>query len=170
MKRIALLLLAGSLFTFGSCTKTGPQGPQGPQGAQGNANVVGSAPFTPTGWQYESADNWYTVAFTDNDITQDVVDRGVVQIFKSYGNNEWAPLPDINGKTSTVFNFYDFGFRLYVQSSDVSIMPNNPTNSTYRVVVIYPSNRMAHPNTNWRNYEEATAALDADRRAGLKQQ
>ncbi len=170
MKRIALLLLAGSLIAFGSCTKTGPQGPQGPAGpagVDGNANVYGSDPFTPSGWAYESADNWYRVSFTDNDITPDVVDHGVVQIFKKYGTNTWSPLPDINGNTSTVFDFYDNGFTLYAQSSS-SAMPNNPTGTTYRVVVIYPSNRKAHPNTDWRNYAEATAALEADRKANLK--
>jgi len=167
MKKILFVLIAGSALIFNSCTKTGPQGPQGATGAtgaQGNANVIGSDPFVPNWGAYSISNHWYTVSYTDNDITTDVVDRGIVQIFKSYGTNTWTPLPDISGITSTVFDFYDLGFTLYIQNSNGS-QPATPSGNQYRVVVVSPSNRMAHPNTDWRNYEEATAAIKADRAA-----
>ncbi|MFI5196254.1 MAG: hypothetical protein ACHQD8_04125 [Chitinophagales bacterium] len=171
MKKILLILLAGSLLTFNSCTKTGPQGPMGAtgatgatgsQGPQGNANVLGSAPFTPNPWTYSSTNHLYYVDYTDQDITTSVVDKGIVEIFKSYGTNDWTNLPDISGITSTVFDFYDGGFSIYVQNSDGST-PASPSGTMFRVVVISPSNRMAHPNTNWKNYNEAMAALQADK-------
>ncbi len=42
MKKVILLLLAGSVLTLNSCTKSGPAGPAG---ADGNANVIGANPF-----------------------------------------------------------------------------------------------------------------------------
>lgn len=172
MKKLVLLLLAGSLLVGAGCTKTGPVGPQGPKGAtgatgqngldglDGNANVVGSAPFTVSTWSLSG--NVYSADFSHADITPAIVDKGIVQIFKSYGTNEWTCLPDINGKTSTVFNFYDNGFTIYIQNSD-GTTPANPGSQVFRVVVISASNKQAHPNTNWSNYTEAVAALSYDK-------
>jgi len=40
----------------------------------------------------------------------------------------------------------------------------------FRAVVIYPSNRLAHPNTNWNNYEEAISAIEQDKAAARSKQ
>ena len=167
MKKLVLLLLAGSLLTVTACKKTGPVGPQGAQGqpgkngvdgVDGNANVRGTAPFTVSSWTLNGS--VYSASFTDNDITASIVDRGIVEIFKSYGTNEWTNLPDINGKTSTVFNFYDNGFTIYIQNSD-GTTPANPGSVTFRTVIISASQKQSNPNTNWKNYNEAIAALSA---------
>jgi len=151
-------MLAGSLLIVNGCAKKGPKGDPGPQG---NANVIGSAPFTvySTGWTL--ANGLYSASFSDPDITPTIVDRGVVEIFKSYGTNEWTNLPDIdpNGITSTVFDFYDNGFTIYVQNSDGSTP--NPGTQIFRTVIISPSQKQAHPHTNWKNYNEAIAALNS---------
>ncbi|MCF8451136.1 MAG: collagen-like protein [Taibaiella sp.] len=159
MKKIILLLLASSVFIFTGCVKTGPPGPQGsqgPQGPQGNANVIGSDPFTVSSWS--KTGNTYYADFSSPDITTAIVDNGIVSVFKSYGANEWSPLPDISGKTSTVFNFYDNGFSIYVQNSD-GTEPLFPGAVTFRMVVISSSLRQANPNTDWNNYKETMAAI-----------
>jgi hypothetical protein len=159
MKKTVLLLLAASVFIFTGCVKTGapgPQGVQGPQGPQGNANVIGSNPFTVSSWS--KTGNTYYADFSSADITPDIVDFGVVSIFKSYGTAEWSPLPDISGRTSTVFNFYDNGFSIYVQNSDGSD-PGHPGSVTFRMVVISSALKQANPETNWKNYKEVSAVL-----------
>jgi hypothetical protein len=162
MKKIFLLMIAGSLLIFSGCRKTGPQGPQGipgPAGIDGNANVIGTAPFTVYGNTWTLANGSYSATFTDPDITPDIVDKGVVEIFKSYGTNRWTNLPDINGITSTVFDFYDGGFTIYVQNSDGST-PANPGTQIFRTVIISASQKQANPKTNWKNYNEAVAAIN----------
>ncbi len=163
MKKIALMLLAACLFIFNSCTKTGPQGPQGPQG---NANVKGSNPFNVSSWSFNSAENAYVASFTDADITQAVSDRGVVELFLFYpSDNTWRPLPDILDGTQFYFRFSTGGFEIYYTTVDGST-PSFPTGTwTFRTVVIAPSYKQAHPNTNWKNYNEAMKVLQEDTKA-----
>jgi hypothetical protein len=166
MKKIFLLLIAASAFIFTGCRKTGPMGPQGPagpQGPQGNANVIGSDPFTVTSWTYESGINMYTATFSSSDITPAIVDFGIVSVFKNYGttsNPDWTPLPDVNDNISTVFNFHDGGFKIYVQSTDGSTPPA-PGAVTFRMVVISSSLKQAHPNTNWNDYNQVMQAMNS---------
>ena len=165
MKKIVLMLLAAATLVATGCTRVGPVGPQGPQGQQGpqgNANVIGSNPFAVSSWSRTG--NTYSADFTSADITADIVDFGIVSIFKSYGANEWSPLPDINGKTSTVFNFYDGGFSIYIQNSD-GTEPAFPGSITFRMVVISSSLRQANPNTNWKSYTEIMKVLNKEQSA-----
>ena len=168
MKKIAFMLLAAGVLIFSGCTKTGPpgpqgvQGPQGPQGPQGNANVIGSEPFTVSAWSKNG--NMYFADFSSADITADIVDYGIVSVFKSYATTagpEWSPLPDINGNVSTVFNFYDNGFSIYVQNTDGSTT-SHPGSVTFRMVVIAPALKQAHPNTDWKNYGEVMKVLHSE--------
>ena len=156
MKKLILLLLAGSVFTLNSCTKSGPQGPAG---ADGNANVIGiNRVVTVSSWTLTGTT--YSATFPDPNITSDIVSNGVVEVYKAYGTNEWTNLPDINGITSTVFDFYVGGFTIYIQNSD-GTTPANPGTISFRDVIISASQRQAHPNTNWKNYNEANAAINA---------
>ena len=159
MKKILLALCAGSLLVFNSCTKTGPQGPIGPQGPQGNANVVGSDPFTVNTWQYDGTSKAYYASFSDPDITADVAAHGVVEVFLSYTDGTWRALPDVFGGTQFYDRFSQGGFEIYFANVDGST-PSNPGSQVFRSVVIYPSQRQAHPNTNWRNYNEVMAVLN----------
>ncbi len=160
MKKIALILLAATMVIFNSCTKTGPQGPAGPQG---NANVRGSDPFTVTSWAFDANENAYVASFNHVDITQAVADRGVVQVFLYYSSdNTWRNLPDIFNGTQFYFRFSTGGFEIYYSTVDGSV-PSFPTGPwTFRSVVISPSNKQAHPNTNWNNYQEVMQALQED--------
>jgi len=163
MNKIALCLFATCLLVFNACKKTGSQGPQGPAGQNGNANVIGTAPFTvgataTTMWTYSS--NVYSATFVDSDITPGVVYSGVVEIYKQYpADSSWTNLPDINGDVTTVYNFYDYGFVISVLTTDGTTTPN-PGNVTFRAVIIPSSLRLSHPNTNWKNYNEAVAVLN----------
>lgn len=153
-------MLAASVFIFTGCSKTGPPGPQGaqgPQGPQGNANVLASDPFTVSSWTSDATG--YYVSRTSPDITTDIVDYGVVSLFKSYGTYEWSPLPDINGNTSTVFDFYDGGFTIYVRNMD-GTYPAFPGTQTYRLIVISSALKAAHPNTDWHNYKQVMAVVN----------
>src|SRR5580698_7306656 len=105
MKKLVLIMLAGCLLILNSCTKTGSQGPVGPQGPQGNANVLVAQPFSVINWNF--AGNVYSATFTDPDITSDIVNTGVVEVYKQYPDGSWTNLPDINGNISTVYNFYN---------------------------------------------------------------
>lgn len=160
MKKIGFMLLAASVLIFSGCTKTGPPGPQGPQGPagyDGNANVVGSDPFTVSSWSLDG--NIYYADFTSPDITADIANYGSVSIFKYYPDLGWTNLPDINGITSTVYNFYSGGFSLYVQNSDGTI-PAFPAVANYRIVVIESSLREANPDTDWTDYKQVMDVLE----------
>jgi hypothetical protein len=164
MKKTVLMLLAASVFVFSGCTKTGPPGPQGIQGVpgpQGNANVNGSDPFTVSSWSKNG--NMYFADFSSNNITTDIVDHGMVAVYKSYSTSagpEWSPLPDINGKTSTVFNFYDNGFSIYIQNAD-GTDPGFPGTITFRMVAVSPAFRQAYPNNDYKNFKETVKAIAA---------
>jgi hypothetical protein len=160
MKKIALIAMAGGFLLFNSCTKTGPQGPQGAQGPQGNANVLGSNPFNVSVWSYNGSEVAYEASFNDADITSAVAAHGVVEIFLYYPSDQtWRPLPDIYAGTQFYFRYNQGGFDIYYANVDGST-PTAPNGVwTFRSVVIDPSNKQAHPNTNWKNYNEAMAAL-----------
>ena len=168
MKNVVLSILAvGLLLTAASCSKTGTPGPVGPQGATGatgNANVIGEPTFTVTSWT--PIGNTYNADITNSDITADVVNKGVVEVYKYYPNSGWTNLPDINGGTSTVFTFGLGGYTITVETTDGSTV-NNPGSVTFRDVVIPSSVRLAYPHTNWKNYYEATATLEKAKIDGI---
>jgi hypothetical protein len=156
--KISLLILGGGLLLLGACTKEGARGPQGATGAtgaDGNANVIGSNPVTIT---WETADSTLSATLTDADITQDVVDNGLVEVYKEYNDGSWTNLPDVNGINSTVFNFYAGGLTLYDQNAD-GTLPANPGNQTFRIVIIPSSQRKANPNVNWSSYNAVKALV-----------
>ena len=154
MKKVILLLLAGSLFAFSGCTKRGPQGPQG------NANVIGSDPFSVSSWSLNNSENAYEASFNDADITSSVAAHGTVEIFLYYpGDGTWRNLPDIVNGTEFYFRYNAGGFDIYYANVN-GTAPAFPPSSTFRSVVISPSQRQSHPNTNWKNYNEAMAAIN----------
>ena len=157
--------MAVGLFTLSGCIKTatpgpqGPQGPQGPAGYNGNANVLGSDPFTVSSWSLTSDNSAYFASFTDPDITADVAARGVVEIYLYYPSDQtWRSLPDIVNGTQFYFRFSQGGFEIYYANVS-GAAPSFPGTQVFRTVVISPSLKQAHPNANWKNYNEAVAAL-----------
>lgn len=162
MKKIMLVLFAGvSLFTA-SCTKTGPVGPQGPTG---NANVIGEDAFTVSSWSLSG--NSYSATFADPNLTTDVYNYGSFEVYKLYNTLGWTNLPDVDGVTTTVFNFRPGYFDIYVYNTD-GTTPAFPGSVTFRAVVIPSSYRQANPTTNWKNYSETMKAVQSAKAAGLK--
>ncbi len=156
MKKLILATLAAGLLFGASCTKQGPVGPQGPTG---NANVIGSNSVTVTAW--EKAGNTYSATFAYPDITPAIASYGLVEVYKYYASDgSWTNLPDIYNGVSTVFNFSPGYYTIYVENIDGTTTAF-PGTATFRVVVIPSSVRQANPNTNWKDYNQAMAALNA---------
>ena len=146
------------------CSKTGPAGPQGPTG---NANVIGENSFTVNTWQFSSlgAGTFYAT-FSDPNITADVANYGMVEIYKYYNGIGWTNLPDIDGVTTTVYNFVPGSFTISILTTDGST-PFAPGSVTFRAVIIPSSVRHANPNTNWKNYAETMAVLNKAKAQGM---
>jgi hypothetical protein len=158
MKKILLVLLAGGLLVFNGCAKKGPKGDPGPQG---NANVIGSDPFGISTWQFNTGENAYWASFNDADVTSDISAHGTVEVFLYYpSDGTWRNLPDILNGTEFYSRFNTGGFDIYYANID-GTTPSNPGNNTFRTVIISASQKQAHPNTNWKNYNEAVAALNS---------
>jgi hypothetical protein len=167
MKKLFLKVVL--IFTVGffslSCSEDGADGKDGINGVNGNANVLGSQEFT------TSSSNWGSIlggtVWTANltgatSITQDVVNRGIVSVFRKYTNNgvvQWAPLPDTNTNINISYQ-YGVGTITFLAQSTNAVAFSNPGAITFRYVVVSPSNRMANPNTNWKDYNQVKAALN----------
>lgn len=168
------LFLVVAFFAM-SCSKDGAVGPAGPAGANGingtngingNANVVGSAPFSTVSTNWGSSAGgavWTATLSGQTSITQSVLDRGIVSVFRKYtsstGATEWSPLPDTNTNINISFN-YGLGYIIFFAQSTNAVAIPNPGIITFRYVVITPTNRMANPNTDWKNYEEVKRTLN----------
>ncbi|RAR73796.1 hypothetical protein [Flavobacterium aciduliphilum] len=153
-----------------SCSKDGATGPAGPAGANGtngtngNANVIGTNSFTTTSsnWTSGGGGVFWTANLTGaTSITQNIVDKGIVSVFRMYtvnGATQWSPLPDTNINQNLSFSYGVGTISFLMQSTNATAIAN-PGAITLRYVVISPSNKRAHPNTNWNNYEEVKEVL-----------
>ena len=167
-----LMLIA----TLGSCTKgskgdTGPQGPaganglNGTNGANGNANVhSGTVTLYASDWTYNSGQWEYYSAVTDADITNDVVDNGMVAAFIQSSTGIWEAMPYTYYYTATqsymyTFQYYSGGLTFFFEVSDNSTFTLGTV--TFKVVTIGGATRRANPNTNWNNYDEVMAVVNA---------
>lgn len=97
-----------SLFTPFEKGDTGPAGPAGQNGANGtngtngNSNVIGTKSVSISNWTLNGV--VYKADISATGITQDIVDRGLVSVFRKYADGQ-SPLPDINGPNVTNFDF-----------------------------------------------------------------
>ena len=146
-------------MTF-SCSEDGATGATGQAGADGNANVIGTNTVTTTSsnWtSYSSGALWGT-SLNVSGITQSILDRGIVSVFKSDSSGSWTALPFTFGNQSW---FYSFGVGFVnISTTNTNITSfANPASQTFRVVIVSASNKMANPNINWNNYKEVKDAL-----------
>ncbi len=173
LKVVVVLLTA--VMTM-SCSKDGAMGPQGNagldgingtngmNGINGNANVLGSNSFSTitTNWASSGGGVIWTANLTGaSSITQNIVDKGIVSVFRMYtvnGATQWAPLPDTNINQNLSFS-YGVGTISFLMQSTNGVAIANPGAITLRYVVISPSNRMANPNTDWNDYNQVKAVL-----------
>ncbi len=152
IKYLTIAFLSIGMLIISGCKK----GNDGPQGEDGNANVIGTNIITVNNWSQQGS--VWRADLTVGEITKDVVDRGLVQIFKKYGPEWWA-LPDINGGTMTYFG-YDVGYVSLMISNVDGSTPSFPNTTDFRVVVISPSNLAAHPDVDFSNYEELKSTFN----------
>ena len=155
-----VVILLTTIMTI-SCSKDGATGPAG---ANGNANVLGSNSFTTTStnWTSSGGGVFWTANLTGaTSISQSVVDRGIVSVFRMYtinGVTQWSPLPDTNINQNLSFS-YGVGTISFLMQSTNAVAIANPGAITLRYVVISPSNKIANPNTDWNDYNQVKAVL-----------
>ncbi|NGP87217.1 collagen-like protein [Fodinibius halophilus] len=87
---VGLAMIVGCEGPQGSEGPEGPQGPQGPKGDDGTANVIYS--------DWHNADTWKPAEFfgdsvrhfdmVTSDLTQEIVDQGVVKVYVDFQNVE----------------------------------------------------------------------------------
>jgi hypothetical protein len=161
------LLVSGVLILTG-CTKEGPVGPQGAagtNGTNGNANVT-SLTKTVTTWTVDNTVRWIADIPVPA-ITQSIVDRGAVLVYRANTNGgynqlpiTYSPVPTYN---TTIECIHSLGnARILVYDSD-GTLPNTPAaGQSFKVVVIAPSARAANPDLNWSNYEVVKNKFNLD--------
>ena len=151
---VLVFIVIAVMLTSNGCKKPkdGATGPQGPAGTNGNANVIGSTLYTDSG-SWRPISTWgFSTEFTLGAITQAVVDKGVVMVYEELGTG-WMALPYTYGIVSRSFSFDVGTIKIRIINTDLS-NATNPGAIGYRFVVITSSNRIAHPNVNYKNYEE----------------
>lgn len=151
MKYLTIGLLSIGMIVLMGCRKNA-----GTPGKDGNANVIGTNEVTVTTWT-QLGPLW-KAEINVNDITSDIVDKGLVQVFKKYGPEWWA-LTDINVGNMTYFG-YGVGYVSIMNSNANGTTPIYPGNVTFRVVIISSSNLAAHPDVDFLNYKEVKDAFN----------
>jgi len=163
-KLIFMFLVA--CIAIAGCAKdgdTGPQGPQGAPGQNGNANVK-SQTFTVVSadWVYTAPS--YGVDIVDNDITQAIVDDGIVMVFMSNGSGGWTALPftvypsNLYGSTFVPVHYLN-GVTIWKTDSDLT-QPVNPGTQTFKVIAVKAQFKLANPHINWLDYEQVQKVID----------
>lgn len=167
-KKMTILSIAMLVFgcskdgATGATGANGINGANGANGTNGNANVYGtnSFPVTSGNWTASSANTQWITVLNVPQITQAIVDKGTVSVFWYISNTSgsgWYALPISFGNVSVSYAMTLGQVGIIYASSGGAI--TNPSGQTYRVVVISASNKIAHPNTNWNNYEEVKSVL-----------
>lgn len=151
-KTISALIIACALI-FSSCKKE--VGPQGPAGSNGNANVQAQT-FYAQQFTYNSAKAKYEMYITDFQITQTVLDKGLVvayiNLFTSSGSYPgMAQLPiaslqmDVSfGLNTALIQTPNSTVQGYMQSVKIVVIPG----------------RIIKPNVNYANYNEVKKAYN----------
>lgn len=152
-------------------------GCQGPTGPQGNANVHASTvAVSSSDWIYTSGQDEYGeyhVTFTDNEITQDIVDHGMVLVYISNGSGGWQLMPivgytqgtsngltyDLEYKYSPVYGAFSVTVWYYILTDPYFWVPVNPGAQTFKIVAVAGLSKASNPNLNWNNYDDVKRAL-----------
>ncbi len=160
---VSLSIVLTSLLIF-SCAKdgaTGPQGPQGPagingnNGTNGNANVIGKSPST-VSFTYTASKNTYNATIPCTEITQDIVDKGIVLCYEKVANNQWMPW---NANIGTTYYIYNFKLgEVLLEYRNTAGTTTNEGDKTMRIVVV-PSQNVPELPTDLSNYTEVLNSL-----------
>lgn len=172
--------LPGTNGAQGNTGATGAQGPQGvagttgSNGKDGNANVLGRVLTV-------QASEWKKYTYQDNtydyktvvpipEITQAVLDRGLVMVYKGNSSGaSWTAMPFNtafqSGNTTYVYDFdfvHAFGAITLWESISSGDTPAPTAARYYKVVVLTPQGRIANPNVNYKDYAEVAKAFNLE--------
>lgn len=147
------LVTLGVLLALGflSCKKevAGPKGDTGPAGKDGNANVatVQSFVVTSSSWGASADSLGWVNLLSVNKITQDIADRGSVQVFmQPQGSSTWWALPYFDVDNGIEFGIEPGIVRLMNFEADPhGHAPPKPATMNFRVVIIAASAKPQSP-------------------------
>jgi len=162
MKKTILLVFTviAVMLTTNGCKKgdTGPQGPAGTNGTNGSANVHSQTFFFPN-WIDGGSQIEYYCILADADITQSIIDYGIVQVYIANAGM-WTALPYSWNNYTTIFSNYLGNVKVEISHSDFSPMTSQPGTSLFKVVCVSGTSRRLNPNLNWNNYDEVKKAFN----------
>lgn len=150
-KSLKVLAVLGIILFSSGCNKEklkGPQGDPGPQGAPGVSGTDGkNAEVVSTGEIVVQASQWITqdslqwrAVINSTMITQEVVERGSVQVFIKQ-DNIWHVLPLIEHTTFLTFGYEVGRVHLIIEDSHGS-KPHFPETATYKLTIISDAERV----------------------------
>ena len=151
----------GATGPAGATGMAGTNGANGTNGTNGNANVIGTNTVSvlPSNWINNGGSTSWSTTLTAPAITQAIVDKGTVSVFFQLGT-EWVALPYSNPQNHY---FTNYGFSLGMVeiniSTEAGYILTSPGTNIFRVVTISASNKMANPNTNWKDYNQVKEVL-----------
>ena len=162
MKKLLILALCSATLIT-SCKK-GDTGPAGPAGTNGNANVTsGTITIPPSAWAWDATNSMNYVNMNGTSITSDIVSKGAVMVYISTDNATWSALPcTIWGNPSVSLTFSYSLNKVQIQASNTNSTINTFNTLYAKIVVIAASQKAAHPNTDWKDYNQVMAVLAAD--------
>ena len=161
MKKIKFkMFLVLMLISAFSCTKEGKQGEPGINGVDGNANVK-TIMVWDVSWSYSSPS--YQTTIPHNDITQDLVDRGVVLVYARLNSGAYNQLPTTFYQSSSYSTSIEVAsiagsVTLFWTDSDLS-QPSYPAINDFKIVLIPSAAKIAKPYVDYSNYEEVKASF-----------
>ena len=147
------LIFIASLVVVASCKKDDDS-------AYGNAKIY-STQYTVT-WTIDAPGYYCTM--DDVNITQDIVDSGIVEVYMSNGSNGWISLPitmPISSTYSSTFTpvHYLGGVSVWAYDTDTE-QSADPGTTTFKIVCISAAAKLANSNLDWNNYAEVKNAFN----------
>jgi hypothetical protein len=132
------VVMASLVICISSCKKetvVGPKGDTGPAGANGNANVKSEGPIViePSAWITNSDSLAWTAIIFSEKITQEIVDKGSVEVYFKK-DNVWWSLPYTDGDATTAVGLA-LGKVYLVKSESHGGLPEKPLKADYRMVI-----------------------------------
>ncbi|GAB4026163.1 hypothetical protein [Spirosoma gilvum] len=157
----------GDVGPQGVAGPTGQTGLQGPQGPQGVANLITSAwtMVKATDWKSDNDPQYFYIKLEDKNITQAVVDKGVVM---AYYRNPAHPavvlsMPSVTDKLSVGYFFLVDQGKGYMNFDLSFFIPRKVPidfDTEFRWVIIPPNPGGRLAAVDWQDYEAVKRALN----------
>jgi hypothetical protein len=130
---MSILLASASIISCAKDGETGPQGPAGVDGKNGNANVIGKT-STIVSFNYSSTQNTYNAIINCPEITQNILETGMVLVYEKVANNQWMAW---NANVGTTYYIYNFRLgEVTLEYRNTAGITTNEGNKEMRVVIV----------------------------------